>query len=269
MFPFLPGLCRHLLGEELRLPQATTWWLGQRAEREAVLAERDRWVIKNAFVSQRHDPVFLAQADEAEQREVLARGGRGAGLFRRAGAAGALHRADLARRAPRTPTPGLASVCRHARPDGPLVMPGGLTRVSRDVAGSVVTMQYGGLSKDTWVLGHEPEIGPPAPAPPVIVRPARPAAGVPSRQADHLYWLGRYAERLEHVVRLVRAALRRLSGEETGQQAAELEVLLHLLWHTRKLPRRRKEPARTPAEERAEEIEDARPPAPLDGCARC
>ena len=34
------GLCRHLLGEELRLPQATTWWLGQRAERQAVLAER-------------------------------------------------------------------------------------------------------------------------------------------------------------------------------------------------------------------------------------
>lgn len=262
LFPFMPGLCRHLLGEELRLPQATTWWLGQRAEREAVLADGDRWVIKNAFVSQRHDPVFLAQADEVKKRETLARVAAAPDSF--------VAQEPLALSTVPTWHEGRLEPRRMVwrtyvlmRPDGPLVMPGGLTRVSRDVAGSVVTMQFGGLSKDTWVLGHELEVGPPAPAIPVIIRPARPAAGVPSRQADHLFWLGRYAERLEHVVRLVRAALRRLVGEETGQKAAELSVLLHLLWHTRKLPRRRKEPTRTPADDLAEELEEATRP-PLD-----
>ena len=259
LFPFLPGLCRHLLGEELRLPQATTWWLGQRAEREAVLAERDRWVIKNAFVGQRHDPVFLAQADEATRHAVLERVAAAPDAF--------VAQEPLSLSTVPTWHEGRLEPRRLvwrafviAGPDGPLVMPGGLTRVSRDAAGSVVTMQYGGLSKDTWVLGHEPEHGPPAPAPAVVIRPARPAAGVPSRQADHLFWLGRYAERLEHVVRMVRSTLRRHAGEETGRQTAELEVMLHLLWHTRKLPRRRKEPARTTAEEKAEELEEAARP---------
>ena len=27
--PFLPALCRHLLGEELKLPSVPTWWCGQ------------------------------------------------------------------------------------------------------------------------------------------------------------------------------------------------------------------------------------------------
>jgi uncharacterized circularly permuted ATP-grasp superfamily protein/uncharacterized alpha-E superfamily protein len=262
LFPFLPGLCRHLLGEELRLPQAATWWLGQRAERELVFSEEDRWVIKSAFVSPRHDPVFLAQASEEERRVVRARVAAAPDFF--------VAQEPLSLSTIPTWNDGRLEPRRlvwrafvSAGPNGSQVMPGGLTRVSRDVAGSVVTMQYGGLSKDTWVLGHDPDSGPPAPAPQVVVRPARPAAGVPSRQADHLFWLGRYAERLEHIVRLVRAALRRLSGEETTQKSAELEVLLHLLWHTRKLPRRRKDPARTAEEERAEAAEEAARP-PLD-----
>jgi len=128
--------------------------------------------------------------------------------------------------------------------------------VSRDVAGSVVTMQYGGLSKDTWVLGDEPEAGPEEPLARIVVRPARPASGVPSRLADHLYWLGRYAERLEHMVRLVRSGLKRLMGEDTDRQAAALADIMHLLWHTKKLPRRRREAARTVAEEEEEEREE-------------
>ena len=29
LMPFLPGLARHLLGEELKLPSVATWWCGQ------------------------------------------------------------------------------------------------------------------------------------------------------------------------------------------------------------------------------------------------
>ena len=32
IMPFLPGLCRHLLGEELALPSVPTWWGGQPAD---------------------------------------------------------------------------------------------------------------------------------------------------------------------------------------------------------------------------------------------
>ena len=29
ILPFLPGLCRHLLGERIKLPSVATWWCGQ------------------------------------------------------------------------------------------------------------------------------------------------------------------------------------------------------------------------------------------------
>ena len=34
---FCPGLCRHMLGEELKLPSVATWWCGQKAAREYVI----------------------------------------------------------------------------------------------------------------------------------------------------------------------------------------------------------------------------------------
>src|SRR5208282_1294054 len=49
--PFLPGLCRHLLGEELKLPSVATWWCGQKRERQYVLDRLDRIVVKPAFGS--------------------------------------------------------------------------------------------------------------------------------------------------------------------------------------------------------------------------
>jgi uncharacterized alpha-E superfamily protein len=41
----------------------------------------------------------------------------------------------------------------------------------------------------------------------------RRSSDLPSRVADHLLWLGRYLERAEGLVRLLRSVFRRLSGE--------------------------------------------------------
>ena len=256
LFPFLPGLCRHLLGEDLQLPQVRTWWLGQHREREAVLAERDRWVIKGAFVGIRQPPVFLAHATPREKSAILARVAATPDFFV-AQEPLALSTAPTWHEGRLEPRRLVWRAYTLATPDGHLTLPGGLTRVSNDVAGSIVTMQYGGLSKDTWVIGDERDTNPHGPATPIVVRPARPAGGVPSRLADHLFWLGRYAERLEHIVRMARAGLSRMIGEDTDQQTAELEVVMHLLWHTKKLPRRRKETAPTQDEEEQEREEEA------------
>ena len=37
LMAFLPGLCRHVLGEELQMPSVATWWCGQEAPRRDVL----------------------------------------------------------------------------------------------------------------------------------------------------------------------------------------------------------------------------------------
>ena len=49
LMAFLPGLCRHLLGEELRMPSVATWWCGQEEPRRYVLEHLEQLVIKPTF----------------------------------------------------------------------------------------------------------------------------------------------------------------------------------------------------------------------------
>ena len=94
------------------------------------------------------------------------------------------------------------------------VMPGGLTRISTGAAEIVVSMQKGGGSKDTWVLSDGPvnmvSLLTPSGHP---VRSGASSAELPSRVADNLFWLGRYTERLEGSLRLLRCIVLRLLDE--------------------------------------------------------
>src|SRR5439155_466226 len=91
-----------------------------------------------------------------------------------------------------------------ARDDSYLAMTGGLTRVATSRQ-AVISSQTGALSKDTWVLASEPETmtglwldsG-------RIVAAVEPEGSMSSRAAENLFWLGRYAERAEDTVRLLR-----------------------------------------------------------------
>ena len=88
----------------------------------------------------------------------------------------------------------------------------------------VVSMQRGGGSKDTWVLGD-------GPAPPfTLLRPAthplevsRATFDLPSRVADNLFWLGRYTERVEAAVRIARAILPRFFQEGDSARGGRAE----------------------------------------------
>ena len=51
LMAFLPGLCRHLLGEDLKIPSAPSWWCGEPQARDHVLANLSRMVIKPTFAS--------------------------------------------------------------------------------------------------------------------------------------------------------------------------------------------------------------------------
>ncbi len=94
------------------------------------------------------------------------------------------------------------------------VMPGGLARVSPSLDSPVVSMQRGGGSKDTWVLSDAPvdrfTLQRPRDQPVALNRGA---SDLPSRAADNLFWLGRYAERCEHLARVLRCILVRVTGE--------------------------------------------------------
>src|SRR5262249_55597748 len=109
-------------------------------------------------------------------------------------------------------------------------MPGGVARV---VAGDALyrsTLRHGGIAKDVWVLSEEgvdvnvPAVRMPSPA------IKRATGALRSRTADDLYWLGRYAERVDVGGRLLRAAIDRMAGGDLGpREMAELALLARAL----------------------------------------
>jgi uncharacterized alpha-E superfamily protein len=80
----------------------------------------------------------------------------------------------------------------------------------------MVSSQLGGLGKDTWVLATEPEreeslLGLQDTQSPAVVR----ESDVSSRVADNLFWIGRYAERAEGLVRLLRVTAINLTARSS------------------------------------------------------
>lgn len=229
LHPFMAGLCRHLLGEELKIPCAPTWWCGQKRELEMVLATPERWVIKEAFVRGKRDPIFLGRLETKARAAALER-------LKAAPHEWVAQETLTLSTAPTwvagrlEPRPLVWRTFMLASGAGYSMMPGGLSRVSPHPHGWIVTMRSGGVSKDTWVLSEGRVASRPLRGTsPVVIRPARPPSAVPSRVADHLFWLGRYAERLEESVRVARCALQRLSGEHTAVQFSELRGCLNLM----------------------------------------
>ncbi|HUF61778.1 MAG TPA: circularly permuted type 2 ATP-grasp protein [Verrucomicrobiales bacterium] len=209
---FLPGLCRDLLGENLRLPSVATWWCGQPAERDYVLSNLHSLVLKSAKGPALGPALFPGNHSAALQRQWRRRIER--------------HPGDWCAQefVNKATTPLLSGGRLHAAPfllrvylvrhqGGYTMMPGGLARVARGQEGSV-SMQAGAVSKDVWVTGlaqvSQRERRPSQAAPTIIRRSAH---SLPSRTADNLYWLGRYCERAEARTRLVRVLIDSLMDE--------------------------------------------------------
>src|SRR5277367_2989829 len=193
VMPFLPGLSRLLLGERLKLPSVATWWCGQPYALDWVLDHLDSVVLKPAFPSRAMEPVFGAELSQAEKGKLAEQ------VRARPHEYVAQEQVALS----------TAPVWDHGRlysrslvlrtyvlntGSGWVAMPGGLVRVAGP-DGQVVSMQRGGRSKDAWVLWDKPidtfSMLRPRNQP---VQLRRSPVDLASRAADHLFWLGRYAE---------------------------------------------------------------------------
>jgi uncharacterized circularly permuted ATP-grasp superfamily protein/uncharacterized alpha-E superfamily protein len=235
---FLPSLCRRLLGEEPIIAQTPHRWCGDPDELPYVLQHLGSHVIKRAFPEERRPPVFgrtLAKAELQSLRdEILAR--PEAFVAQREMA---LSTAPVWTGHGLEPRALVLRVFVAATGDSYAVMPGGLTRAAASADPPIVSMQRGGGSKDTWVISDVPVSGASLLAQaPIVVRQERRAADVPSRVADNLFWLGRHAERAEHMVRLLRSVVGALTHEDATEETPELVALLHVLADLQMLPRR-------------------------------
>ncbi len=229
LLAFLPGLCRQLLGEELRLPSVATWWCGEEKAREHVLANLAGMVIKPALAGSRMEPIFggeLSRKQAAQLADrIRARPREFVGQARLT-----LSTTPVLTGGRLQPRHLLLRLYAVAHDDSYSVMPGGLTRVSAAADTMVVSMQRGGGSKDTWVLSAKPvsnfSLLPPPGQPVELSRGGR---DLPSRVADNLFWLGRYAERTDGLARLLRVMLQRLIDTSGLAEVPELPALLRVV----------------------------------------
>ncbi len=100
--------------------------------------------------------------------------------------------------------------------DGYRVLPGGLTRVAAEADADVVSMQRGGASKDTWVLGERSHLGEPWKGQRKlgVYDLIRRDPYLPSRVVENLFWFGRYCERCDDSARLLRIMLTRYVDDD-------------------------------------------------------
>jgi uncharacterized alpha-E superfamily protein len=121
-----------------------------------------------------------------------------------------------------------------------VAMPGALVRVAGDES-SVVSMQRGGHSKDAWILSDTP-VDPSQSLlrprnQPVEIR--RASNDLPSRTADNLFWLGRYAERAENLARHLRTLITRVRRANRSELACLIRLHSCLDSRRSKLPKKR------------------------------
>lgn len=232
MLGFLPRLARALLGEDLRLPNIATWWCGQPAEQAEVLRRLPAMVIAAAFPGGGSlpggEPVVAGELEPA-QREALARriAERGADFVGQEVVKLSTTPVWVNDRLEPRPCTIRAFVARTRT--GWQVMPGAFCRISERLDARAVSMQQGSLSADVWIPARAPA------APTTLLSGAagpevrRQRGALPSRAADNLFWIGRYVERAEGVLRLLRAyALRAadgLGGDDPIQRLLEAELV--------------------------------------------
>lgn len=202
LLTYLPRICRELLDEELLLPSVATYWCGQRSMGSHVISNLDRLIVRHTSpdAPQIHGWDLSIDARADLSAEIAANPHQWVG--------------QEPVEASTTPTLGDGALQAHptmlrtfalARPAGYEVMSGALAQVAGDTSlpddGSL-----GGAAKDLWVLSTEPQesLEPWLADDEQIGTHLLPAQSISAGAAENLFWFGRYAERAEATVRLIR-----------------------------------------------------------------
>ncbi len=242
---FLPSLSKYFLDEDLEIPSVATWWCGQEAERDHVLGNIDALIVRRISSTRS----LLVEDGDGRVGQYPSTVGRDelTALIRDSGhdfvgqEPLALSTAPAWVNGSLQPQPIVMRMYVAATANGYEVMPGGLTRVSLSSDPHAAWLAATDVSKDTWVLSDEPvEAFSLLAQRQASARLKRGHRNLPSRAADNLFWLGRYAERAEAAVRLFRSLVIRLRGEiGSNRHLVSHERIVSLLVTHKHLSQRR------------------------------
>ena len=207
---FLPAIARRLLDQELLLPALPTWWCGEAAAWHDVRPTLADKIVRSTFPRGSRASTVVrpedVQIDDDPDAWTVTEKVR-------------FSRAPVWQDGSMMVRPAMVRVYAIAEGGGRwYVLPGGMTRVAKADELSV-SMQRGGSSLDTWVLTDGPVDS-------FSMLPTRLSVDdiaarrppVSSRTAENMFWLGRYTERTEQMVRLARALLMLIDTDEDAPE---------------------------------------------------
>ncbi|MDD2839400.1 MAG: circularly permuted type 2 ATP-grasp protein, partial [Sulfuricurvum sp.] len=231
--PFMPHLARYFLDEDLILPQIATWWCGQAKEKEYVLDNLDRLIIKTIDrIGEKHTYIGkkLSKKElKSLQQEIREQPHRYVGQEE-------VEFATCPTLIQDTIEPRRAVIRAYTIADNETytVMPGALVRVGMSNDSLIVSNQFGGSSKDLWVLGESKNV----PLNPLFKAKTgveNSFENIPSLRAENLFWLGRYLMRSVITARMIRTTLKYMTNasrydQESNRQTQEMltKALTHV-----------------------------------------
>jgi len=230
LMAYLQRASEFLFGETMQLRSLQTYWLGDPEHRAHALDQIDSFVLRSAYSVNSEPPLATSEMD-ADRREAV---------LERVRAEPEKFIAQERLRYSTTPVWNGDQVQRQrvalrcfqlTRDQGVEVLPGALARVGNDEIELSRSPVSGQRTLDCWVTSDAP-VGKHKsllPGEKSAIKLRRIGDELPSRVAEHLYWLGRYVERAEGISRLMRTTLGRVSGEDNTEVLAEVPRLVYAL----------------------------------------
>lgn len=230
LMPYLDAAHQFFFGGSMRLPSCRTFWCGDPDHLRQVLANVDQFIFRDAMAVTRSVPARTSTMSQEDREFFL-------GSLR---SAPEQFVAQEVLPYSRTPVYVDGKVCSRklslrafqlTTNNNALVLPGALARVGRDELELSHSPVSGQMTLDCWVtsdqpVDHQKTLLPDSELPVQLVRGG---GELPSRVAEHLFWLGRYAERAESISRTMRTTLVRIAGEGTGEDHPEVQRLIYAL----------------------------------------
>jgi len=222
----LPRLCNELLGEELLLRSWPSWWCGEQGARQYVLSNLNHLVVRDSLTRStgaRWTGVQLSADQRTRSMNAIQKNPSSyvASPPLQFSIAPTWHNQQV------VGWPMAMRVFATASDKDFQVLSGGIARVADSPDRLTESLSSGSMSKDVWILGNSP-VKPVTLRRPIVtsLEYRRSSYDLPSRVAEHLYWLGRWTERAEGMIRHARCCVNRLTGEVDQELLPVLSVVV-------------------------------------------
>lgn len=234
LLAFMPRIAEVLTGQKLKMPNIATWWCGSETERAYVRDNAAKMLIGPALA---YDLPFDGSSMTALAGKLRSSASARATITEWLDNEGKTLVGQEAVTLSTTPAwvdgqvrpcPMTVRVFAARTANGWSFMKGGYARIGPIGDVTAMAMQQGGSVADVWIVSDKS-------VPQFTLRTRNDGpfqrtvtATLPSRAADNLFWLGRYVERCEEAIRLIRAYHLRLAAIDNPNDPILVKIRDHL-----------------------------------------